>query len=162
LASAGGDGVRQLQWGAQFQLFRPPTLVASGFISTANYNFTGASAFVENLMGRSQIVQSSKSDAKPSYTPKPNEVEALKAYKAAAAKAGPRLKIDLRGNNSVKIGADHPDDTIGTVALMRAVGTTDFDFYNGLMGQLVNASKETGVSESGTMLSVVKGIDPRR
>jgi hypothetical protein len=49
LASAGGDGVRQLQWGGQYELFRPPTLVASGFIPTANYKFTGASAFVENL-----------------------------------------------------------------------------------------------------------------
>ena len=29
--------------------FGPPTLIASGFIPTANYNFTGASAFVENL-----------------------------------------------------------------------------------------------------------------
>ena len=29
--------------------FGPPMLVASGFIPTANYNFTGASAFVENL-----------------------------------------------------------------------------------------------------------------
>ena len=32
-----------------FSFFGPPTLVASGFIPTANYNFTGASAFVENL-----------------------------------------------------------------------------------------------------------------
>ena len=46
---------------------------------------------------------------------------------------------------------------------MRALGTTDFDFYNGLLGQLLNASKEKEVSESGTnfMLSVIKGIEPR-
>jgi hypothetical protein len=46
---------------------------------------------------------------------------------------------------------------------MRAVGTTDFDFYDGLLGQLVNASKEAGVSQRGAnfMLSVIKGIEPR-
>jgi hypothetical protein len=46
---------------------------------------------------------------------------------------------------------------------MRALGTTDLDFYNGLIGQLLNASKEKEVSESGTnfMLSVIKGIEPR-
>ena len=46
---------------------------------------------------------------------------------------------------------------------MRALGTTDFDFYSGLLCQLLNASKEKEVSESGTnfMLSVIKGIEPR-
>jgi hypothetical protein len=46
---------------------------------------------------------------------------------------------------------------------MRALGTTDFDFYSGLLNQLLNASKEKEASESGTnfMLSVIKGIEPR-
>jgi hypothetical protein len=46
---------------------------------------------------------------------------------------------------------------------MRAVGTTDFDFYDGLLGQLINASKEAGASQRGAnfMLAVVKGIEPR-
>jgi hypothetical protein len=33
----------------EMSFFGPPTLIASGFIPTANYDFTGASAFVENL-----------------------------------------------------------------------------------------------------------------
>ena len=47
---------------------------------------------------------------------------------------------------------------------MRAIGTTDLDFYDGLMGHLVNASRQqNALSQSGTnfMLSVVKGIEPR-
>ena len=46
---------------------------------------------------------------------------------------------------------------------MRALGTTDFDFYSGLIRQLLNASKEKEVSEAETnfMLSVIKGIEPR-
>jgi hypothetical protein len=67
------------------------------------------------------------------------------------------------GKNTVKTEVDHPDSTIGSVALMRALGTTDFDFYSGLLNQLLNASKEKEASESGTnfMLSVIKGIEPR-
>jgi hypothetical protein len=104
-----------------------------------------------------------KEAEKPPYKPTPVEVEAVAAYRAAKAKAGPRLKIDMTEKTSVKIDVDHPDNTIGTVALMRAVGTTDFDFYDGLLGQLVNASKEAGVSQRGAnfMLSVIKGIEPR-
>ena len=69
----------------------------------------------------------------------------------------------MTGKNAVDIGVHHPDNKIGTVALMRAIGTTDLDFYNGLIGQLLNASKEKEASESGTnfMLSVIKGIEPR-
>ncbi len=47
---------------------------------------------------------------------------------------------------------------------MRAIGTTDPDFYDGLMGHLANASKEqNALSHNGAnfMLSVVKGIEPR-
>jgi hypothetical protein len=100
--------------------------------------------------------------AKP-YEPTPAEAETLKAYRDARAKRGPRLKVVVTGKNEVDIGVHHPDSVIGAVALMRALGTTDSDFYNGLIGQLVNASKEKEASESGTnfMLSVIKGIEPR-
>jgi hypothetical protein len=47
---------------------------------------------------------------------------------------------------------------------MQAIGTTDLDFYDGLMGHLANGSRQqNALSQSGTnfMLSVVKGIEPR-
>jgi hypothetical protein len=49
------------------------------------------------------------------------------------------------------------------VALMKTIGTTDAEFFNGLLGQLVNASKDKAPSENGAnfMLAVVKGIEPR-
>ena len=102
-------------------------------------------------------------DEKLPYKPKPTEIEAIKAYWVAKEKRGPRLKVTVTRKNSAEISADHADPPTGTVALMRAIGTTDFDFYNGLIGQLVNASKEADASEAGTnfMLSVVKGIEPR-
>lgn len=46
---------------------------------------------------------------------------------------------------------------------MKAIGTTSGDFLEGLILQLVNASKEKTPSKKGAnfMLAVVKGIEPR-
>ncbi len=46
---------------------------------------------------------------------------------AARAKGGPRLKVTA---NSIKF--DHPDAAIGTLAIMRAIGTADLNFFEGL------------------------------
>jgi hypothetical protein len=103
-----------------------------------------------------------KADAPP-YDPTPHETEALAAYIVAKERRGPRLKVTMEGSDAAKIGLDHPDIAIGTVALMKALGTADLDFYDGLILQLVNASKGAGPPEKATnfMLSVVKGIEPR-
>jgi hypothetical protein len=112
---------------------------------------------------KKKAVDTAKDAEKPPYKPTPAEVEAVAAYRAAKAKAGPRLKIDVTEKNKVQIEVDHPDLPTGNTVLMQAIGTTDFDFYDGLVGQLVNASKREGVSENGAnfMLSVIKGIEPR-
>jgi hypothetical protein len=39
--------------------------------------------------------------------------------------------VAATGKNSAKIGVDHADGAVGTIALMRAIGTTDADFYEG-------------------------------
>jgi hypothetical protein len=110
-----------------------------------------------------EIAGSSKGDAKLPYKQTTAETEAINAVVAAQKKRGPRLKVVVTGKNEVTTEVDHPDSVIGVVALMRALGTTDYDFYSGLIGQLLNASKEKEVSEGGTnfMLSVIKGIEPR-
>ena len=101
-------------------------------------------------------------DAKP-YEPTPIEAKAIEAYRAAKEKRGPRLKMIVTGKDAVTIGPDHPDTLIGTIDLMRAIGTTDREFFKGLVGQLANASKEAEASERGLnfMLAVIKGIQPR-
>ena len=100
---------------------------------------------------------------KQPYKPKPTELEAIKAYWATQERRGPRLKVAVTGKNAANVEVDHPDSAVGTVALMRAIGTTDSDFFSGLIRQLLDASKEAGPSESGAnfILSVVKGIEPR-
>jgi hypothetical protein len=49
------------------------------------------------------------------------------------------------------------------ISLMKAIGTTNGDFLEGLILQLVNASKEKTPSDkwANFMLAVVKGIEPR-
>jgi hypothetical protein len=56
---------------------------------------------------------------------------------------------------------DHPNELIGRIDLMRAVGTTDDDFFGGLMSQLINASGKTSETDANFLLSVIKGIEPR-
>jgi hypothetical protein len=105
-----------------------------------------------------------KGAEKPPYKPTPKEAEAIKAYLATAKeKRTPRLKVAVTEKNAVQVGVDHPDLQVGNVVLMQAMGSTDFEFYNGLIGQLVNASEkgEPSQSDANFMLSVVKGIEPR-
>ena len=100
---------------------------------------------------------------KPPYKLTAMEKEALAKFEAASETRGPRLRVQADGATA-KFGVDHPDQAVGILAMMRAIGTTDLDFYDGLMGHLVNASRgQNALSQSGTnfMLSVVKGIEPR-
>ena len=97
-------------------------------------------------------------DAKP-YVPTPAEVETLKAYRAARAKSGPRLKV-----SGSDVSIDHPDPALGSILLIKAIGSKDGDFLHGLTKQLVNAgSQGPKADEDGInfMLAVVKGIEPK-
>ena len=80
-----------------------------------------------------------------------------------AANPAPRLKV-LNGKQAVSISPDHPDNLTGQMLLMDALGTADFDFFNGLLDQLANAGSKGGQIDGrrlNFMLSVVKGIQPR-
>jgi hypothetical protein len=82
--------------------------------------------------------------------PSPDDVQALKAH--WAARPGPRLKI-----SGSTVNVDYQ-------ASLKAVGSTDGDFLEGLLKQLVNVGSQGSVAdESGAnfMLAVVKGIEPR-
>jgi hypothetical protein len=109
-----------------------------------------------------KIADAAKEAEKPPYEPTPNEAKAIAAYTTALKAHGPRLKVMLEGDTA-KIKPDHPDEAIGVLAIMRAIGTADLDFFDGLMLQLVNASKGGGPPEKAVnfMLAVIKGIEPR-
>ena len=104
------------------------------------------------------IPKAPEADAKP-YEPTPAEAETLKAYRAARAKRGPCLKV-----SGSDISIDHPNPALGSILLLKAIGSTDGDFLGGLTKQLVNVgSPGATVDEGGInfLLSVVKGVEPR-
>jgi hypothetical protein len=103
-----------------------------------------------------------KVPVKPPYKLTAREKEALAKFEAASETRGPRLKVQADGATA-KFSVDHPDEAVGILALMPEIGTTDLDFYDGLIGHLVNASRgQNALSQNGNfMLSVVKGIQPR-
>jgi len=99
--------------------------------------------------------------AKP-YQPTQADAQAFKAYMAARKKAAPRLKVVPGAKGAVTV--DYPDKALGQITLMKALGTTDDDFLNGLVHQLANVgSQGASPDERGInfMLAVAKGIEPR-
>ena len=76
-------------------------------------------------------------DAKP-YVPPLADAEAFKAYMAAREKAAPRLKVAP----GAPITVDHPNKALGQIALMKAIGSTDDDFVEGLLKQLASAGSQ--------------------
>jgi hypothetical protein len=99
---------------------------------------------------------------KPPYKLTAREKEALAKFKAADETRGPCLKVQADGATAT-FSVDHPHQGVGILAIMQAIGTTDPDFYDGLMGHLVNASRARNpLSQKAAnfMLSVVKGIEP--
>jgi len=71
----------------------------------------------------------------------------------------PRMKVSKGA-----LALDYPDQAIGHLHLMEALGTTDWDFLDGFLNQLANAgSVGPEIAEKGInfMLAVVKGIKPR-
>ena len=99
----------------------------------------------------------------PSSIPEPTASEA-----AMIDRFRERQKSQPPGRMKVKPGNalyyDHPNEDVGQVQVMEALGITDYDFIDVLMEQLANAgSKGREVSERhlNFMLSVIKGIEPR-
>ena len=101
--------------------------------------------------------------AKPEYQLTAQEQAVLRKFcDRKSASPSPRLKI-LKAKIPT-ILPDHPDAAVGFVILMEALGTSDVDFANGLLGQLANAGAQAGQIDEGVlnfMASIVKGIKPK-
>lgn len=99
------------------------------------------------------------------YEPTRRERAVIEALHSEMADKPPSpcLKIVDRGRVT-KVSHDHPDEDVGTQLLMKALGTKDASFVEGLLTQITNASSIGHQSDEGGMnfiLSVVKGIEPR-
>ena len=74
----------------------------------------------------------------PAYEPSPQERSALETYLQSAADSAPRMTV--RDDAATTIAPDHLDPAVGQVLLMAALGTTDRDFFGGVVRQLGDAS----------------------
>ena len=75
----------------------------------------------------------------------------------------PRIKLSGDGKN-VGLGTNHPLKSLGLSLLMEAFGTPDHDFFDGLMGQLVNVSATNGEPDESAlnfMAAMIRGIGPQ-
>lgn len=80
------------------------------------------------------------------------------------AQKTPRLKVKPIGENAASISFDHPNGKVAYALLMKAIGTTDYDFGEGLLSHLAIAAtkgKKTDETRLNFMISTIKGIQPR-
>lgn len=101
----------------------------------------------------------------PNYEPTEYEKQLLEARRQRrnVRPATPRMKVANK-NGATQVSMDHPDDSIGVLMLMEAFGTDDYDFYEGLLNQLLNAGthgKEVSEKQINYLISMVEGIGPR-
>ena len=68
--------------------------------------------------------RSAKDAEQQSYKLTAMEAKAVEAYAAARTMSAPRLKAKIDGKDAVRFEPDHPDEAIGILALMQAIGTT--------------------------------------
>jgi hypothetical protein len=99
------------------------------------------------------------------YQPKPEETAVSEAFFARQKARPPSPKLSVtRTGESVCIGTDHPDERLGSILVINALGTTDYEFGEGLLEQLMEVGTK-GQNYDGKgpnfMLSIVKGIGPR-
>src|SRR5262245_65510526 len=79
------------------------------------------------------------------------------------AKPSVRLKVSKNGSDP-QITFDHPDEQIGRALVMEALASADWDFLDGILKQLVNASAQgQDIDECGLnfMVSGNKRFGPR-
>jgi hypothetical protein len=124
-----------------------------------------ASASVSEATEKNQRQKAKGSAVAAPYEPTPREKAAIDANRAQriGESPSPDLKVVTAGK-ATSVAPDHPDRAVATKLLMKALGTTDPYFVQGLMTQLANAgSKGQELDQDGInfMLSVVKGIEPK-
>jgi hypothetical protein len=95
--------------------------------------------------------------AEPEHMITPRERAAMQRF-LAEREAHPAPRLKLSGH---EVSLQHPDQLVGQALLMEALGTTNLEFLDGLLGQLANAGWGNDERSINFMLSVVKGIEPR-
>ena len=99
----------------------------------------------------------------PASTPEERAVLAPLAKKHLDARLVPTITLSKK-DGGTQVSFDHPNERIGRLLLMNAVGTADSAFFDGLLTHVVNIGLQgAGTDSRGTnfALSVVKSIAPK-
>ena len=79
------------------------------------------------------------------------------------APTGPEFKIS-RSGKSVSVALDHPDKDTGWLMLVNALGSTGYEFADGLISQLLNVGsngQDCDGKGPNFMLSIIRGVNPQ-
>ena len=99
------------------------------------------------------------------YTMTKKEREFADAFRNRCDETVPAVGFRMKDEgNSLEVGLDHPDKAVGELLFMHALGTTNADFANGLINQLINVlGKGKAINAAGLnhIVSMVQGIAPR-
>jgi hypothetical protein len=99
----------------------------------------------------------------PEPTPEERAVLSAHIARRKQKRPSPRVKL-IEKAGSVELSTDHPVPPLGNALIMESLGTADFDFFDGLLTQLVNVGTQgKNPDERGTnvMLAMVRGIGPK-
>ena len=100
----------------------------------------------------------------PETTPEERAVLSAHIARRKQKRPSPRVKLVEKAGSSVELSTDHPIPPLRNALIMESLGTADFDFYDGLLTQLVNVGTQGKTpDERGTnfMLAMVRGISPK-
>jgi len=101
--------------------------------------------------------------AKPKYRANARERDIMEKHIRRFAEAAPRFKV-VQTADEIDIAPDHPDRMVGVALVTDAVGTSDLEFYSGLVRQLATAVSSNGRIDErdlNFMLAVIKDIKPK-
>ena len=113
-------------------------------------------------MSKKDLNRELAADTTKAYEPTPDERAALEAVRARR-KETPRVTASVKGEVA-KLLLDHPDQYYGTFLLMEALGTSEPDFYAGIVPQLARAAtlgEKVDEVALNFIIAVVKGIEPK-
>jgi hypothetical protein len=106
-----------------------------------------------------------KKDPVAPYQPTPREAKALEDIHARNNARAPAPKVKVEQKDGVSIISNHHADLVtGGYLLQGAIGGDSFNFLDGLLEQLCNASSKGKIPDERAlnfMVNLVKGVKPR-
>ena len=99
----------------------------------------------------------------PETAPEERAVLSAHIARRKQKRPSPRVKF-IEKSGSIEITPDHPMPPLGNALIMESLATADVDFFDGLLGQLLNVGMQGKTPDErgmNFMLAMIRGIGPR-